>query len=441
MTKLVRIIMVATTSLLMWASGIASAAEPETVTVKVGGALTLTGPGAFWHLAGGKAQIAFFKHLNKQGGVPYTGPDGKQRRFLVDFKYEDTVYDAKKVAIAFSRLKDWGAHIITEDGSTPAAALVAPSARDKVPVVSVWTVHPDPDHYLEDIGSQYLLPNMPTNVDTTNGLLYLYKKHVWDKKRPGEALKAGVIAFDNPPRRLYKERWVKEFYAKSGIDLVGVAIVPLAVTDVSVELKRLHEAGARVVLVDHIVSGAKVVLENAERLGIRKDLDFIAWYYMLPQFLEAPQLFDGIYNPWPTPQYFTERRTPQQEAVAKIYLDDDPEYWTERVDWALATHQVLQYTMDAVKVVLEKYGFAGLTRERIRNELFSARTVDTGIHPRFTVDPKAPLTLPYLYLYRLDAKNKRYVELGKPAAAGPSPFQPRWNASDDPAVVETRYYQ
>lgn len=435
------IIVVATAVMLTSSVGPATAAELEAVTVKVGGALTLTGPGAFWHLAGGKAQIAFFKHLNKQGGIPYTGPDGKQRRFVVDFKYEDTVYDAKKVAVTFSRLKDWGAHLVTTDGSTPAAALVAPSARDKVPVVSIWTVHPDPDHYLEDLQSQYMLPNMPTNVDATNALLYLYKKYVWDKKRPGEKLKAGVIAFDNPPRRLYKEPWVKEFYAKSGVDLVGVAIVPLALTDASVELKRLHDAGAEVVLVDHIVSGAKVILENAERLGIRKKLDVITWYHMLPQLLESPQLFDGVYNPWPMPQYFTGKRTPQQETIAKIYLSDDPEYWAQRVDWALASHQVLQYTMDSVKAVLEKHGFQGLTRERIRDQLFSAQTVDTGIHPRFTIDATAPLTLPYSYLYRFDATNGTYVELGRPAAAGPSRFNPRWNPSDDPAVVDTRYYK
>ncbi len=165
MGTLQNIIMLAASAMLASNAASVAAAEADPVTVKVGGALTLTGPGAFWHLAGGKAQIAFFKHLNKQGGIPFTGPDGKQHRFIVDFQYEDTVYDAKKVALTFTRLKNWGAHLITTDGSTPAAALVTPSARDKVPVVSIWTVHPDPDHYLEDLKSQYMLPNMPTSVE------------------------------------------------------------------------------------------------------------------------------------------------------------------------------------------------------------------------------------------------------------------------------------
>jgi ABC-type branched-subunit amino acid transport system substrate-binding protein len=418
-----------------------SAAAPEVVTVKVGSVMTLTGPGAFWHLSGGKAQIAYFKNLNKQGGVPYTEPDGSKHRFLVDLKYEDSAYDAKKAVISFGRLKDWGAHLITEDGSTPASALVAPSARDHVPVLSLWSVHPDPDHYRENIDSQYLLPNSPTNVDTSNGLLHLFKKNVWDVKHPGERLKVGIIAFDNPPRRLYKEQWVKEFYAKSGLDLVGVAIVPIALTDVSIELNRLHSEGANVILIDHVVSGSKVVLENAERLGIRKDLAFITWFHSLPQFLEAPDLFDGVYNPWSLPQYYSYDRTPAQEEVAKIYFEDDPDYWAHRVDWALGTHHTLQFAIEAIKDALEKDGFEALSRERIRENLFRARAVDTKIYPRFTVDPQAPFTLPYPSLYRFDAKNKNYIVLGKPVAVGPSLFQPRWNPGDDPQVVETRYYE
>jgi ABC-type branched-subunit amino acid transport system substrate-binding protein len=419
----------------------ASAAVPEVVTVKVGSVMTLTGPGAFWHLAGGKAQIAYFKNFNQQGGLAYTEPDGSKHRFLVDLKYEDSAYDAKKAVISFGRLKDWGAQLITEDGSTPAAALVAPAARDKVPVVSLWSVHPDPDHYRDSLDSQYLLPNSPTNVDTSNGLLHLYKKYVWDVKNPGQPFKVGVIAFDNPPRRLYKEQWVKDFYAKSGIELVGVAIVPIAVTDVSIELKRLHSEGAKVILIDHIVSGSKVVLENAERLGIRKELAFITWFHSLPQFLEAPQLFDGVYHPWSLPEYFSKDRTPAQEKAAKIYIDDDPEYWTQRVDWALGTHHTLDIGLDAIKDVLQKYGYEGLTRERIRENLFRGKVVDTKLSPKYTIDPQAPFTLPYPSLYQFDAKSKSYIVLGKPVAVGPSNFQPRWNPGDDPKLVETKYYK
>lgn len=435
------VVLAAAVGLLTLTGGPADAADPDAVTVKVGGVLTLTGPGAFWHLTGGKAQIAFFKHLNKQGGVPYTEPDGTKKRFLVDFKYEDSVYDPKKVLLSYSRLKDWGAQLITTDGSTPGAALVAPSARDKVPVVNTWSVHPDPDHYRKDIDSQYLLPNMPSNVDTSAGLLHLYKKHVWDKKKAGERLKVGIIALDNPPRRLYKESWVKEFYAKAGIDLVGVALAPIAVTDVSIELRRLHSAGAKLVLIDHVVSGSKVVLENAERLGIRKDLDFITWYHILPQYLEAPDLFNGVYHPWPTPEYFSADRTPALEEAARIYLRDEPDYWAQRLDYALGTHVTLQYAIGSIKQALEKYGFSGLTGERVRESLFSARLVDSGLYPRYTVDPQAPFTLPYNYLYRFDVKSKGYVALGKPVAPGPSNFQPRWNPSDDPSIVETGYYQ
>lgn len=440
--KFYKVVPAIVASVLGWVGLPAHAADPDVVTIKVGGVLTLTGPGAFWHLTGGKAQMVFFKHLNEQGGVPYTEPDGTKKRFVVDYKYEDSVYDTKKVVTAYNRLKEWGAHVVTTSGSSPGAALVAPSARDKLPVVNDWSVHPDPDHYRNNTESQYLLPNMPSNVDTSGGLLYLYKKHVWEKKHPGQRLKVGIVSFDNPPRRLYKERWVSKFYEKMGVDIVGVALVPMALTDVSIELKRLHEAGAKVVLIDHVVSGAKVVLENAERLGIRKDLDFITWYFTQPQFAGAPQLFDGVYHPWPVPSYYSADRTSEMEEVGKIYLKDDSDYWAQHLDVAMPTHLTMSYATNSIKQALEKHGFKGLTGERIRGVMFGAREVtNRGLYPRYSIDPQSPFTLPYNWLYRFDAKSKSYAVLGKPVAPGPSELQPRWNPTDDPSLVETGFYR
>lgn len=432
-------------NLLIFSSGASNvwAQESDTVTVKVGGVLTMTGPGALWHLVGAKAKIAYFDHLNKTGGITYVEPNGKKKRFLVDFRYEDTAYDPKKVAVAFTRLKDWGAHLIVEDGSTPAAALVAPSARDKVPVVDVWTVHPDPDHYLEDLDSQYSLPNMPTNVDATQAILHIYKENVWEKKHPNATrpLKVGIVALDNAPRRLYKDKAINDTYRKVGIEVVGVALVPITVTDTSIELRRMRNAGAEVVLVDHVITGLKVVLEDAQRIGVRDDMDFISWYLELPQLLEEPGLFNKIYNPAGLPEYYSADRMKRAEEAGKKYLATDPNYWKNRVDQAMVTEHTMTYTMDSIKAVLEKYGFEGLTRERIRAELFSQKIVDTGVHLKFTLDPKAPLTMPYTYLYQLDVKNGGYISVGKPAASGPTKFQLRWNPFDDPKVVETNYYK
>lgn len=413
---------------------------PDVVTVKVGGVMTLTGPGAFWHGPGGKAEIAYFKHFNKQGGLAYTEPNGSKHRFVVDLKYEDCAYDAKKAVSSYGRLRDWGAHLITTHGSTTGAALIAICARDKLPVLHIWAVHPDPAYYRDNVDKMYLLPASATDVDATNGLFYQFKKYVWDVKHPGVPFKVGVIAFDNPPRRLYKERWVKDFYAKSGIELVGAAIVPISVMDVSIELKRLHSDGAKVIMIDHTISGAKVILEDAERLGIRKDLYFITWFNLLSQFLEAPKLFDGVYNPFSYPMYYSSARTPAMAKAGQIFLDDDPEYWTYKVDWAVGVYHNLEVAMGAIKDALQKYGYEGLTRERIREMLFRPMTIDNGIYPKFTIDPQFPYSAPYGWMYQLDTKNKIYHPIGMPVAMGPSKYQPRWNPGDDPKAVLTKYY-
>jgi hypothetical protein len=415
---------------------------PEEVTIKVGGVMTLTGPAAYWHEPGGKAEMVYWKDFNKKGGMEYKEPDGSKHKLLVDFRYEDCAYSGKAAVTSYGRLRDWGAAFITTHGSTPGAALIATCARDKVPVIHIWAVHPDPEYYKENVKDMYLFPASATDVDATQGLFYMFRKYVWEKENPGKPFKAGVIAFDNPPRRLYKESWVKDYYAKAGTDLVGAAIVPISVTDVSIELKRLYDAGARTIMIDHTTAGVKVVLEDAQRLGIRKDMHFIAWFNLLKQFLEAPKLFDGIYNPWSYPMYYSSERTPTMEKVGQIFLDDDKGYWEYRVDWAVGVYHNLEVAMSAVKDALEKYGYEGLTRERIREMLFRPMTVDDGIYPKFTIDPEFPYSAPYGWMYKLDTANKIYHPIGsKPVAMGPSKFQPRWNPGDDPKKVLTKYYE
>ena len=414
---------------------------PEVVEVKVGGVMTLSGPGAAWHGPGGKAEMVFFNHFNKQGGMEYKEPDGSKHRFKINHKYEDCAYNGKKAVTSYGRLRDWGADIITTHGSTPGAALIAACARDRLPVVHTWAVHPDPGYYRQNVDRMYLMPASVTDVDGTCGLMAMFKKFVWDKKHPGKPFKVGVIAFDNPPRRLYKKPYAKKLYAKAGIDLVGAAIVPITVTDATIEVKRLYDAGANFIVVDHTTSGTKVVLESAQRLGVKDKMDFLTWFNILRDLATMPEIFDGIYNPWSYPMYYSSERNDVMEKVGQIYLDADPEYWDLRVDWAVGVHHNMSFAMEAIKKTLEKYGREGMTRERIREVMFGATTVDTGIYPKFTVDPEFPYIAPYVWLYQLDAKKKRYNPVGMPVAFGPSVYQPRWSPYDDPKIVYTRYYE
>ena len=40
---------------------------PDVVKIKVGAVMTLSGPGAFWHGPGGKAEIVFLRQVDKIG--------------------------------------------------------------------------------------------------------------------------------------------------------------------------------------------------------------------------------------------------------------------------------------------------------------------------------------------------------------------------------------
>ena len=414
---------------------------PEVVTIKVGGVLTMTGGGAQWHGPGAEAEKVFFKNLNETGGIAYREPDGTTHRFKVEHKYEDCAYQPKKAVSSYVRLRDWGAHLITTDGTTPGSALYGLATRDGVPVLHKFACVPDPEGNGDINKKKYWLPNHEINYACCLTTLMAFKKGVWEKDHPGKPLKVGIVSLDNPTRRMYAQPKVKELYSRAGIELVGVAFVPISVTDVTIQVKQFYDKGARTILIDHITSAAKVTIENAERLGIKDEMSFIGWYTLLKDFLSDPEVFDGFYNQYMAPAFNVKKRSPEVERVGKIYQAANPKYWKYMEDRAIDVHHSLTVGMQAVKHCLEKHGYKGFNRETLRDSMFSLRDIDTGIHPRFSIDPQYPLTTPYDWLYRVDAKNKCYVPIGPVVAAGPHMFRSRWNPSDDPKVVLTHYYQ
>ncbi|MEE4351745.1 MAG: ABC transporter substrate-binding protein [Desulfatiglans sp.] len=421
----------------------AQSKAPDVVRIKIGGLLTLSGPAVAWHGAGGKIQISYFKYLNTLGGIPYREPDGSKRRFVIEHKYEDCAYSPQKAVTTYGRLRDWKAHLIIVHGSSPAGSTSTLAIRDKVPMLHVFSVHPSPMSYMDNIDKEYLMANAVSIVTLTHQNLMAYKKGVWEEKHrghSGKAMKAAIIAFDNPSRRLYKKGVVKKLYAKSSIDLVGVELVPMASTDVTVQLNRIFREGPHVLVMDHATPGVKVILECAVRLGIRDKIGFISSYNLLRELLAIPELFDGVYNPWISSMYYTDDRSPEAGICAGRYLQDDPGYWEYRVDHAIQVQHVLMVGIEAVKRCLEEYGYEGFSRSRLRNTMFNLTDVDTGLCLRFSIDPKFPITQPYSALYRLDAKNKIYHQVGPIVAPGPSPFYPRWNPRENKEVM-SNYYQ
>jgi len=184
-----------------------------------------------------------------------------------------------------------------------------------------------------------------------------------------------------------------------------------------------------------------VVIEDAIRLGIKDELLIVSWFNGLNHLMADAELFDGVYNPWLLPIYYTDKVSPATKACAEFYLKDDPKFWEGRVDNALCVQHALMVGLDGIKTCLEKYGYNGFTGEKLKEALFNLKVIDTGLHPKFAIDPIFPLFQVYLYMYQFDAKKKMFHQLGPVVAPGPNPFHPRWNPSDDPNVVLTNYYQ
>lgn len=222
---------------------------------------------------------------------------------------------------------------------------------------------------------------------------------------------------------------------------MGVELVPVTVTDATVQLKRLYDAGARVIQIDHMVNGSKVVLEDAERLGIKDDIIFIHWYLNFRDTIPLSNLFDGTYNSFTQPTYYTDNRLPAIDRVGKFYLENGGEAFQYSIDWNIHVHHNLTLAIQAIKNALEQYGYEGFTRERLRNAMFGLKRTTSGFLPKFDINPRFPLTLPYALLFRIDGKNKRLHQEGPIVAPGPGLYQQDWNPSDDPKQVLTNYYK
>jgi len=355
-------------------------------TVKVGLSLSVTGPIASTTAPVSYGVYDYLRYVNDAlGGVGYTTPEGKKDRVKLELKWEDTAYDPARALATYKRLKEWGSQIMHITAGSMVLTVLAHITRDHMPVV-YWNVA-QPNAMAER--PLYSIAGSLTYTDEYAFLMDWVKRN-WKEARPP---RIGIIQIETAMARAELPGKVPEYAKRAGVEYVGMEWLPYAVTESTVELRRLAEKGADWIAIGHAVGGILVILKDAVRLGLKDKIKFYLMNYSF--FEDVPRLggevaegvYGGVLSALPTEDL------PGVKEALKIASKYRPGYEVPRVYFeGIVLGKVM---VEGIRRALEEVGYENLTREAIMKGLLSIRDFDTGgLVPPITVDPEYPVLNP-----------------------------------------------
>jgi ABC-type branched-subunit amino acid transport system substrate-binding protein len=329
-------------------------APPEATverTLKLGLMVSTTGPIAAITEPIAQAQILGAKWINDEGGLKYVNPQtGKEEILKLDVLWEDTGYLAPSGIATYKRFREAECVLITQMSSLQAEATVPLSAQDKQP------------EYIAQY-SPTALQILPRYTVAGTGP-YQIQMGGWMKwlaeREPGA--KIGCIAGEAGWGRQHGEQPLFDYAKSLGLEYIGFEVVPMAPTDVSIELKRLQDKGADWIYVALTSGGAALILKDADRIGIHKDIKWMGCNFAHPEEMIklAGDLTKGMHGLAPTPTAAMTDVEAVQVMSQYIKKEIDRDY-TEAMGAGFMQSVSAAHML---KTALEKFGYP-LTPEQV----------------------------------------------------------------------------
>lgn len=380
----------------------APTAAEKTVTIGILGALT----GPLRSIGEGAVCIQdYFTDLNEtEGGIKYKDPQtGKEEVVRVKILMGDHGWDAAKCRSLYERFKGEGMQFVFCNGSGPAAALYTVAARDKIPGINVVTTC---DPFIYELPKPYIAIDAAT-LSHTDGPIIEYLAKLWKDSGKTTKPKIAMIAADVSTRRVLEkpELGFPDHATRilgDKLDYLGISFIPQAPVDVKAELAKWVEKDVDILCVEHWGSSAcRVVMNDALALEMHKKGIWLDIFWLPPDVpLSEPELFDEYntssrvmcnshgYNGNESAE--TQAKVPGLKKAfdlcAKYHNGQTP---YQRGAWyyvyGVGSSMVFE---QAVKAELEKNGYAGMTTEGLRDQLFAIDPVETGgLQPTYQPDP------------------------------------------------------
>ena len=397
-------------------------ATAKTITVGILGSLT----GPLRSIGEGAVCVQdYYTDLNEtEGGIKYKDPkSGKEEVVPVKILMGDHGWDAAKCISLYERFKLQGMQFVFANGSAPTAAIYAAAARDKIPGLQVDTTC---DPFIYDLPKPYIAMDGPTLPAYNPGTLE-YMADLWKKAGKTTKPKIGFLAADVATRRVMDkpELGMADHATRllaDKLDYLGVSFVPIAPVDTKAELTKFIEKNVDILMVEHWGSGAcRVIINDAVTLGMHKKGIWLNIMWLPSDVpLAEPKLFEE-YNQSSLVQACSHGWNGNESAeiqakipglkkafdiCAKYHNGQKPEeraawYYIYGVEYGMLAKQ-------AIKSALEKTGYAGLTTEEIRDQIFAIDPIETGgLLPTYSPVPGLWSTWPCFQI--VDIKNGHMI--------------------------------
>ncbi|MDP6510136.1 MAG: ABC transporter substrate-binding protein [Dehalococcoidia bacterium] len=353
-------------------------AAPVEKKVKVGLGLSVTGALASTTKPISYGLWDYLKYVNDvQGGLKYTSPAGVQETVTLDIKWEDMAYDPARAVDTYRRLEAWGAQVMHLTAGSMVLTVLDSITRDQVPVVYYGPIQPNS----AAARPVYSIGEFPGYSDEDAVFLDWVKAN-WTESRPP---RVGFLNLETAMARVELPGQVPAYAESIGVEHVGQEWVPYALTDASVELKRLADKDPDFIFFAHVPSGASVILKDAVRMGIRDKIKFgqIFWGFTEATIATAGEASEGLYGM--VPAALTTEDLPGVNLARETMLTYRPGDLFNSV--YLQGFTLGRFMVEGIKKALETVGYENLTRDAINEALFTTTNLDMGgVVPPITID-------------------------------------------------------
>lgn len=200
--------------------------------------------------------------MNEQGGIIFKDPKtGKKTRILIDVLQEETGGDIPTSISVYKKFRAAKCDFMVSMVSHEAEALAGMVAKDKQPFHESCSTPA-----LQSTLPRYLWTYFPRYEDATAIALDFISK-----QDPG--CKVGFVAIDITCGRSSIEPVIMDYARSIGLEPLPAEVVPVTVTDFTVELSRLKAQGAKWLFIITTSGQAAVLYKDMERIGWELDVD------------------------------------------------------------------------------------------------------------------------------------------------------------------------
>ena len=355
--------------------------------IKVGMEMVLSGATAASFVNASHATHDYFKYINDMGGIEYHDPiTGKTEHVMMDVMWEDNGHNVARALSIFKRVEAAGVVFMTVTGGSMADVLSPRCSISRIALAGTSITSAG----ITAMSTEplYFTAFLPNNVEVY-GLLTKWFKDGWTESRPP---RVGLIVMDVSSQRVidHPTAGIKTYAEKIGVEWLETEWVPATAFEYSVNLIRLQEANADLIITCVPTGQTAALYKDAQRLGITGKIPFA-----LPGYDFHTDLFDLV----------------PPETIEGVWLDSCISIPSEDYPGVKLSHEIsrkyrgkdavylyCQGTLsgmvhtEGIKQALETVGYAGIDGTAISDALHNLTSFDTmGLGPVITIDPKMPV--------------------------------------------------